>query len=79
MAARTVYRLFADNLIVSGLTFSSGRGPVIAYPWGSYNHRRQVGQGYISKEAPDFLAFEALAQAMVEEAGGEISFAASGV
>lgn len=79
VAARTLYRLFADNVIVSALTFSSGRGPVVAYPWGSYNHRRQVGDGYVSKEAPDFLAFEALAEAMVEKAGGEISFAASGL
>ena len=76
MAARTLYRLFVDNLFVSAITFESGDAQVvIAYPWGSLNHRKQLPNGsYISKEAPDFKAFQALGLAMQESAGKSVAF-----
>lgn len=56
IAARTVFRLFADNLFVSSITYHGGTNS-ITYPWGSFNHivptNNQKGA-----EAPDHVAFE---------------------
>lgn len=62
VAGRALYRLLADNLFVSAITFESGDPtPMIAYPWGSLNHRTQDADGeWISYEAPDFKAFRAM-------------------
>lgn len=48
VAARSVYRIFAENLIVSAITFHGGFKTAISYPWGS-NH--------LGKDTPDFQAF----------------------
>lgn len=45
VAARTIYRLFADNLFVTALTFHGGFKTAITYPWAS-NH--------VGKDTPDF-------------------------
>lgn len=65
VAARTIYRLFADNLFVSALSFHGGFKTAISYPWSSE---------YIGFDSPDFLAFERVGQAMKESAGGPITF-----
>lgn len=68
VAARTIYRLFAENLFVSAITFHGGDN-VIAYCWGSNNHA--ITQS-IANEAPDHKALHALGQTMQAEAGNEI-------
>jgi len=75
VAARTLYRLFVDNLFVTAITFHGGYKTAIGYPWGSFNHGTQTSAGvYIGLKSPDFKAFEVLGQAMKESAGGEIPF-----
>jgi len=60
IAGRVVYRIFAENLIVSSITFHGGTN-VVSYPWGSRNH--------LNKEAPDHVALHTVGEAMVTEAG----------
>lgn len=64
VAARTIYRLFADNLFVTALTFHGGFKTAITYPWAS-NH--------VEKDTPDFQAFNTVGLAMKEAAGGKIT------
>lgn len=46
VAGRAMYRLMVDNLFVSAATFESGADEtMIAYPWGSLNHRTQDADG----------------------------------
>ena len=46
VAARTVYRLFVDNLFVSAISFHSGNDKMaIGYSWGSLNHREYLSNG----------------------------------
>jgi predicted deacylase len=45
VAARTLYRLFVDNLFVTAITFHGGYNTAIGYPWGSINHRTQTSPG----------------------------------
>ena len=37
IAARTIFKIFQQNLIVSAITFHGGANS-ITYPWGSLNH-----------------------------------------
>lgn len=64
VASRALFRLFTDNIFVSGITFhnfpdATRTAPVIAYPWGGLNHRT-ASPDFSSLEAPDFKAFYAL-------------------
>ena len=77
VTARTLYRLMVDNLFVASLSFDIGfegsdqSQSLIAYPWGSKNHRQRSSSTseYESNEAPDFKAFKHLSLAMKEQAG----------
>jgi hypothetical protein len=68
IAARIVNELFVENLFVSAITFHGGVAE-LGYPWGSYNHVEQKGYKYISKEAPDYNAFDYIGRIMKNEAG----------
>ena len=76
VTGRTLYRLLVDNLFVTAATFKSGANKtIIAYPWGSLNHRTQSSDGaYISVETPDYKAFRALGLALQDSAGENITF-----
>lgn len=67
IAGRVVYRIFAENLIVSSITFHGGTNS-ITYPWGSRNHL-SAGNRRKGAEAPDHVALEAQAEVLVEAAG----------
>jgi len=56
IAGRTVYRLFAENLIVSSITFHGGTNS-ITYPWGSMNHLSSLNED-MGAEAPDHIALD---------------------
>jgi hypothetical protein len=56
IAGRVLYRLFAENLFVTSITFHGGTNS-ITYPWGSNNHLDKYGNG---AEAPDFVALKSL-------------------
>jgi hypothetical protein len=60
IAARVLYRLFAENLFVSSITFHGGTNS-ITYPWGSNNH---LDKRFSGAEAPDFVALKSLGEAM---------------
>ena len=72
VVARTLYRLFAENLFVTAITFDAGSN-VIAYPWGEPEHEIFVEGVARSGEAPDFVAFDAVGRALVSAAGGNIT------
>ena len=80
VAGRTLYRLLTDNLFVTAASFESGNDDImISYPWGGLNHRTQNSENqYVSLEAPDFKAYQALGSAMMESAGDDIAFLESG-
>ena len=67
IASRVVYRLFADNLFVSSITFHGGTNS-ITYPWGSNNHLSKI-QINTGNEAPDHIALDTLAEVLVDAAG----------
>ena len=77
IAARFLYRLFAENLIVTSITFHAGMN-VISYPWGSENHLIENDYWtsgwdydfkYLGAESPDLVAFKTLGQAMNQASG----------
>ena len=63
LAARVVYKLFAENLFVNAITFHGGTNS-ITYPWGSNNH---ISTSNKSKgaEAPDYVALDTLGKILV--------------
>jgi hypothetical protein len=65
IAARVLYRLFAENLFVSSITFHGGTNS-ITYPWGSNNH---LDKRFYGAEAPDFVALKSLGEAMNQASG----------
>ena len=65
IAGRVLYRLFAENLFVTSITFHGGTNS-ITYPWGSNNHLTKSGHG---AEAPDFIALRSLGEAMNQASG----------
>lgn len=71
IAGRVLYKLFAENLFVSSITFHGGSNS-ITYPWGSNNHLSQLG-GYRGAEAPDHVALADQARIMVDAAGPTFS------
>jgi hypothetical protein len=68
LAGRVVFRLFAENLFVSSITFHGGTNS-ITYPWGSNNHISKLKSSK-GAECPDHVAFDVQAKAM-SSAGGE--------
>ena len=77
VAGRALYRLLTDNIFVTAATFESGaEKTMIAYPWGSLNHRTQNASSgeYVSVEPPDYKAFKDFGLAMQEKAGESITF-----
>ena len=67
LAGRTVFRIFAENLIVSSITFHGGTNS-ITYPWGSNNHISTINRRK-GAEAPDHTALDSGAQMLVQAAG----------
>jgi predicted deacylase len=67
LAGRTVFRIFAENLIVTAVTFHGGTNSV-TYPWGSNNHISTTNRRK-GAEAPDHTALDSGAQMLVEAAG----------
>lgn len=63
IASRVVYKLFAENLFVTSITFHGGTNS-ITYPWGSNNH---LSASNLSKgaEAPDHVALDTLGRILV--------------
>ena len=68
IAARTVYRLFTDNLFVSAITFHGGDNS-ITYPWGSNNHIDKLSSEMAGAEAPDHAALKWQAEVLRSAAG----------
>ena len=73
VAGRTLYRLFAENLFVTSITFHGGTLS-ISYPWGSYNHlgKNSGGRNGYTAEAPDYVAFDELGRVLQDEASETI-------
>ena len=67
IASRVIFRLFAENLFVSSITFHGGTNS-ITYAWGSYNHLSSKDRS-VSAEAPDNVALSMQALQMVHAAG----------
>jgi hypothetical protein len=65
-AARAVYKIFEENLIVSSITFHGGTNS-ITYPWGSNNHL--AGSWNKGAEAPDHVALNSQASVLSTAAG----------
>ena len=73
IAGRVVHQIFTQNVLVSMLTFHGGIN-VIGYPWGSFNRVKVENGNYISKEAPDFQAFESVGWIMKNQTGSIITY-----
>lgn len=58
IAGRTLYKLFAENLFVSSITFHGGTNS-ITYPWGSNNRISKTNPSK-GAEAPDHVALDVL-------------------
>ena len=71
VTARSLYRLFVDNLFVTAISLhSSGRGTAVGYPWRTDSYATEDANGDpVADENPDFQAFTSLGQAMVEASG----------
>lgn len=69
VSARVLYRLFAENLFVTSITFHGGTRS-ISYPWGSYNHLGKYygGRNSVTAEAPDKVALHDLGAILADEA-----------
>ncbi|CDW79494.1 zinc carboxypeptidase family protein [Stylonychia lemnae] len=72
IAGRVIHQIMVENVIVSAITFHGGIN-VIAYPWGSYNRLKYQGTQQISREAPDYQAFEGVGWIIKNETGAYIS------
>jgi len=67
IAGRVVYKLFAENVFVSSITFHGGTNS-ITYPWGSNNHISTADKSK-GAEAPDHVALDTLGDILVDQSG----------
>ena len=58
-----MYKLFAENVFVSSITFHGGTNS-ITYPWGSNNHLSGSNPSK-GAEAPDHVALDTLVKILV--------------
>ena len=73
IAGRVIHQIFTQNLIVSAITFHGGTN-VIGYPWGSFNRVSKTGaDSYVSKESPDLVALDRIAQLLKSQSGEVIT------
>lgn len=63
MGARSTFKIFQDNLIVSALSFHAGM-ETIGYNWGSYNH---MTKDEMATETPDETMYMRVAEILQEQ------------